>query len=103
MCSNDFHNELYGRIQRHIEDATDRFAKEDEVDAYLENEGIPKTKTWSNGSRCYQTTLPVYVRNTIHHPENTANASVTNDELRESIEHLIAAVEKINKISNPPS
>lgn len=99
VCSNDFHNELYGYVQRHIEDqkADGKFAREEEVDAYLEGEGIPKTKTWTRTpSLTYQTTLPVYVRNTIHHPENTANDPVTNDELRESLEHLVASVETIN-------
>ncbi|WBP95690.1 AAA family ATPase [Mycolicibacterium neoaurum] len=104
VCSNDFHNELYGHVQRHIEaqNADGRFAREDEVDAYLEGEGIPKAKTWiRNASLSYQTTLPVYVRNAIHHPENSANAPVTNDELHESIEHLVSVVEKINSIPNP--
>lgn len=99
VCSNDFHNELYGYVQRHIEaqNSNGKFAKEEEVDAFLVNEGLAQIKTWTRTAKLsYQATLPVYVRNTIHHPENTLNAAVTADELDESTKNLVAIVEKIN-------
>ncbi|MGO2658619.1 ATP-dependent nuclease [Mycetocola reblochoni] len=101
VCSNDFHNELYGHVQRHIEaqKADGRFAKEEEVDAFLVGEGIPQTKTWvRTSSLSYQATLPVYVRNSIHHPENALNTAVTSDELSESTKGLVGVVEKINAL-----
>ncbi|MFT4234214.1 MAG: AAA family ATPase [Microbacterium sp.] len=102
VCSNDFHNELYGHVQRHIEaQKTDgRFAKEDEVDKFLAEKGIAQTKTWVRTTSIrHQVTLPVYVRNSIHHPENTANAPVTAAELNESTKNLVAVVETINALS----
>lgn len=101
VCSNDFHNELYGHVQRYIEaqKADGRFAKEEEIDAFLVADGLLKTKTWvRTAALSYQTTLPVYVRNAIHHPENTSNSAVTADELHESTKSLVAVVEKINAL-----
>ncbi len=101
VCSNDFHNELYGYVQRHVEaqKSDDRSATEKQVNCFLEREGMKKTKTWSrNPSFSYQTTLSVYVRNAIHHPENNLNAAVTADELIESTKSLVAIVEKINAL-----
>lgn len=99
VCSNDFHNELYGHVQRHIEarKADGRSAKEEEIDKFLVGDGLPQTKTWArSSSKKYQATLPVYVRNSIHHPENNLNLAVTLDELSESTKILVAVVEKIN-------
>lgn len=101
VCSNDFHNELYGHVQRHIEakKSDGKFASEKEVDAFLQAEGLAQVKTWSRtSSLSYPTTLPVYVRNAIHHPENTLNTAVTSEELNESTKSLVAVVEKINAL-----
>lgn len=99
VCSNDFHNELYGRVQRHVDTqkSDGRSANEKEIDRFLVAEGNAQAKTWSrNSTQSYSTTLPVYVRNSIHHPENSLNLAVTSDELRESTKILVAVVEKIN-------
>lgn len=47
VCSNDFHNELYGYVQRHLESqkGDGKFATEKEVDSYLESKGLKKTGT----------------------------------------------------------
>lgn len=99
ICSVDFHNELYGHIQRYLEDEKDNgeIAREREIDAFFEGEGISKTKVWiKRGQDGYGTTLPVYVRNSIHHPENSLNAPVTAEELRVSTSHLVTIIEKLN-------
>lgn len=101
ICSNDFHNELYGYIQRHLEEKKEngQAASEKEIDSFLEQEGIPKRKTWNrNPDWNYPTTLPVYVRNSIHHPENELNTPVTADELYKSTRKLLTVVEKINAL-----
>lgn len=103
VCSNDFHNELYGHVQRYIEaQKTDgSLAKEKEIDDFLVSEGIEQTKTWVRNERSkYPRTLPVYVRNSIHHPENTANVAVTATELAESTKNLVTVVERINGLIN---
>ncbi|MBD2763420.1 ATP-binding protein [Kocuria sp. cx-116] len=75
VFSNDFHNELYGHIQRHIEkEKKMNSAQEKVIDDYLCESGITKSKTWRrNENQIYPRTLPVYVRNSIHHPENRLN------------------------------
>lgn len=101
VCSNDFHNELYGHVQRHIEGqkADGKPASEKEIDAFLVSEGNTQTKTWvRNSSLSYPATLPVYVRNAIHHPENNFNPAVTADDLTESTKMLVAVVETINSL-----
>ncbi|MGV2950802.1 ATP-dependent nuclease [Glutamicibacter sp. AGC46] len=99
VCSNDFHNELYGHVQRHIEaqKADGKSATEKEMDLFLVAEGIDKAKTWVRNPRVrYPATLPVYVRNSIHHPENSMNLSVTAEELHNSTRVLLGVVERIN-------
>lgn len=100
VCSNDFHNELFGHIQLHLDSQkTDgRFAEEKDVDKYFVQQGIPQTKRWKRPTgKEYDTTLPVYIRNAIHHPENSLNPDFTENELRQSIKHLVAVVESINR------
>lgn len=99
VCSNDFHNELFGYVQQHLESkkSNDKFASEKEIDSYLTQKGIPQTRTWVRNSQPGdQRTLPVYVRNAIHHPENSLNPDITQNELQESIENLIRVVKDIN-------
>lgn len=99
LCSNDFHNELYGYVQFHLEEkkGDGKFASEGSIDQHLFENGIPRDKAWQRpGKAAEPRTLPVYVRNAIHHPENKLNEPVTDDELRRSIEGLIQVAEKIN-------
>lgn len=102
VCSNDFHNELYGYVQHHLESqkGDGKFATEKEVDSYLESKGLRKDWDWARTStQKYKTTLPVFVRNSIHHPENDLNDEVTEAELRESTRALVSIVESINRSS----
>ena len=98
ICSHEFHNELYGYVTRHVETSkTDgKSASEKELDDFLVSEGLERTKTWlrSMGSG-QQATLTVFIRNTIHHPENQFNSAVTDAELRTSTEALVGIVEKL--------
>lgn len=102
VCSNDFHNELFGHVQRHLESKkTDgKPAFESEINGFLKGHGIPEDKSWvrTPSLNASKATLPLYVRNSVHHPENTVNSPVTNSELRRSIEHLVGVVEAINAL-----
>lgn len=96
ICSNDFHNELYGHIQWHIESVVNPGspAREKDIDNFLVDKGVDVSKTWKRTSGAsYLSTLPVYVRNSIHHPENNENPAVSEAELLESTRALIAIVE----------
>ncbi|MCK6614381.1 MAG: ATP-binding protein [Ignavibacteriaceae bacterium] len=96
----EFHDELYGYIQEKLELFT-----ESNMDEYLQqNHKIPKEHLWKrekNGkvTEEYNVTLPVLVRNKIHHPENKSMQSVKigNIELNESIKYLIGCVKSIRE------
>lgn len=98
ICSNDFHNELYGRVQWHIEESLTggAWAREGQIDQFLSDNGLSRSKTWKKTSGATsEVTLPLYVRNSIHHPENDLNDPVTDAELRESTDQLVSVVEGI--------
>lgn len=93
----DFHNELYGFIQ---EDTHNYFTQQ--MDNYLEDKGISKDKSWikiksGKTEPPLNVTLPTYIRNTIHHPENKSNPDYSDLELSSSIDLMI----KLLPISKP--
>jgi hypothetical protein len=69
----DYHNELYGYL-------------EDISKAKLES--LQKDKKWFNEklNKGEQVSLSKYIRNSIHHPENTSNKMYTDIQLKKSIE-----------------
>lgn len=92
LPTTEFHNELYGYLQ----EKEQKYILED-IEAYFETKNITKSKKWTkikNGQS--QTpedvTLMTFVRNSIHHPENTLNGEYTPEELKSSIEELIKLI-----------
>lgn len=94
VTSVEFHNELFGFAQASaISEDLDN-EREEDFDKYLVSKGFIKDKKWipfKNGSPLpeRERTLPTYIRNIIHHPENSCNKMYSEDELRESISKLI--------------
>ncbi|MCZ2085319.1 MAG: ATP-binding protein [Flavobacteriales bacterium] len=93
----EFHDELYGFIQE-----KKQCFSEQAMDNFLTNEGIKKSKKWTREEKgvsknSYDVTLPVFIRNKIHHPENKTMQTIpyTNDELKKSIEILVDIVKKL--------
>lgn len=85
----EFHNELYGFLQ----ERETRYNESDFED-YLEQNKVTKSKKWIRVQKGvvqtpYDITLCSYIRNYIHHPENTNNTKFTEQELRDSINILI--------------
>lgn len=102
ICSNDFHNELFGHIQWHIEQqkSNGSFASEKEIDDFLVQKGLARTKVWTRSAKTSDSrTLAVYIRNSIHHPENTLNASVSAQELEVSTRELVGIVEALPSLT----
>lgn len=88
LPTEEYHNELYGSIQE-----IKQFDSINNMDNYLLQKGIPQNKNWikiSGGNPLppVSYTLPTYIRNSIHHPENTLNTKYTFEELSGSIEKL---------------
>ena len=85
----EFHNEMFGYIQER-----NNISKIAAVDTHFVTSGLAQTKTWievRNGAArpAVLVTLPVYVRHSIHHPENQLNTKFTDTELKDSIEMML--------------
>jgi predicted ATPase len=102
LATVEFHNELYGHIQALAVDDDEGNYYEEAFDLYLQSklgdqavvlDWIKELKEKDdNGSRRTETnqrTLQTYIRNSIHHPENSLNDIYTPDELKKSTEQLI--------------
>ena len=72
---------------------------EDDLDKwFLNNTPIELTKSWIPVIRGKErepmpVTLQRYIRNFIHHPENTKNQKYTPAELKRSIEEMLSCLE----------
>jgi predicted ATP-dependent endonuclease of OLD family len=71
----DYHNELYGFLE-HVHPT--------------KLNGISKDRNWVNkkSGKTESVSLPKYIRNAIHHPENTSNRAYSQAQLKNSIEIL---------------
>lgn len=90
----EFHNELYGYLQ-----SQRNLVYETDVDNHLTKEhSLQKCKKWKKqkGNKISESsvTLPVFVRNHIHHPENpnTRDCPLTSEDLLESTKILFNIV-----------
>jgi predicted ATP-dependent endonuclease of OLD family len=86
----EFHNELYGYLQE-----ANTASSETVIETFFESKGQTKTKQWKrlhNGQvgSLYDVTLMTYIRNSIHHPDNTSNLPYTETELNDSIKTMIS-------------
>jgi predicted ATPase len=89
----ELHNELYGFIQERTSNVN-----ETTIEAYFASKGVAASKSWAKLSGgalqpASNVTLFTYIRNSIHHPENTHNAPYTNAELRQSISDMMYLIE----------
>ena len=89
----ELHDELYGYLQV----ANKRYSEEELEKWFLNNTQIRKTRSWvavidgkEKAPKCV--TLQRYIRNFIHHPENTKNQEFTPAELRRSIKEMLAVL-----------
>jgi len=76
---------------------------EDQFERWLVQHGVQKTERWirvRNGvpQPEYSVTLPTYVRNSIHHPENGENDRVNNQQIKDSIEIMRAVAVQLAQI-----
>ena len=119
VASVEFHNELFGYIQeqfnrnqlqglleeeineKQIKKRIGKLTNENSFDEYLKESGLSQNiqyvRQLSDGRLDkQQKTLPMFVRNIIHHPENTNN-SFSNNQLIESIQLMIDIIYKIKE------
>ena len=101
--SAEFHDELWGEIQ-----VISKRKIERKLNTYLhDTHRLPYAKKWDRDDKPNDApedaTLPYYIRNSIHHPENRLNDPYTDNELAESTENLIAVLKALQstRVSNP--
>lgn len=88
----EFHNELYGKLQEKegrpfIESRNASKSIED----FFVNNGYKRIKSWTTSKGVsYKETLMSSIRNKIHHPEELNIPSYNMEELKESIDNMIA-------------
>jgi len=87
----EFHDELYGYLQEFS-----NIYDQNKFDNWLCKNNIPKDKNWTkevkgNPQKSEKVTLPTFIRNKVHHPENKTmqNENFSNEELNNSILKLI--------------
>lgn len=84
ICTNDYHNQLFGLLANKL-----GYTSIKRIDDYIVNSNFYDSqlnKHYNYRGRDYYT-LPVYIRNTIHHPEDSTLHFNEND-LKNSIEIL---------------
>lgn len=91
--SEEYHNELYGFLQSKAVDEDPNNEKEKEFETWLCGKGCGQTKSWIRIKKGtpqppQPCTIETYIRNFIHHPENTDNSKYSNSELRSSIDEM---------------
>lgn len=103
ISSPEFHDELWGEIQ-----VITKRKSEWSLNVCLhDTHKLPYDKEWKRDDRPNdgpeEATLPYFIRNSIHHPENRLNAPYTDDELEESTESLIAVLKTLQstQVSTP--
>ncbi|MFA5543851.1 MAG: AAA family ATPase [Bacilli bacterium] len=92
----EFHNELYGHLQT-INGIT-RIA---DFDNWLNGKGFDKDITWTEEragkpDMQYSVTIQTFIRNKIHHPENSKMQSVgySEEQLKDSINQMILLIKQ---------
>ena len=95
LATPEFLDELYGYFQELIA-GPNSSCPEQEICDELEKCGIPAKHPWRNNknpTKPYMRQIAIYVRNSIHHPENSLNPKYSYSDLVDAIEQLISAIE----------
>jgi predicted ATP-dependent endonuclease of OLD family len=89
LPTTQFHNDLYGSLEETFRLGSSAPTRQSDFDNWLETKGHSKDIRWSDAKGASkEETLMTYVRNRIHHPENTYRPDYTQEQLRDSIERM---------------
>jgi hypothetical protein len=100
LATPEFLDELYGHFQELVAGPTSSL-KEKQICSELEQCNVPATRAWYNNNNPntpYMRQVAIYVRNSIHHPENSLNAPYTYSDLEQGISELLSAIERKKKL-----
>lgn len=95
LATPEFLDELYGYFQELIAGPASSL-KEKQICSELEQCGIAATRAWHNNKNPdnpYMRQVAIYVRNSIHHPENSLNPPYSYSDLEQGIIELLSAID----------
>lgn len=92
-ATEEYHNELYGLLQNIATSENPKNHQLKHFDKWLGSRGAELNKVWQKEiadktTKDEKYSMQYYIRNSIHHPENTLNMKYTQEELRNSIEKM---------------
>lgn len=88
----EFHDDLYSSIEDHLKTIPSDRISQDDVENWLVDEGQAREIKWRDSKGLREETLMTFVRNRIHHPDNADRPAYTMEQLKDSIERMIALV-----------
>jgi hypothetical protein len=93
------HNKLYGKLNRYAIQQDNINSSVSQFDDWLRNKGLLKNRNYQRENLSTGTltsiryTTPTFIRNIIHHPENTNN-TFNDGDLKESINSMLDLIEQ---------
>lgn len=87
----EFHDDLYSSVEDKLKTSPSQRLSQEDTEAWFITKGQTKEVRWPdpiNGPK--EETLMTYVRNKTHHPDNTDRPQYTPEQLKDSIERMIA-------------
>jgi len=95
----EYHDELYGYLHTYSGEVG-----EYSFDLWINSHGVPRCKCWHkkkpDGSIESQScTLPYYIRNKIHHPENSLNTPFSDEEMKKSLVEMLDVIDSLHLIN----
>lgn len=89
LPTTEFHNDLYGSLEETFKLNTTGNTRQSDFEDWLAAQGHLKEIQWYDAKGNVQAeTLLTFVRNRIHHPENSQRPDYTTDQLKESIARM---------------
>ncbi|MFC6347866.1 HEPN/Toprim-associated domain-containing protein [Vagococcus carniphilus] len=90
------HNKLYGRLQKHAVTAENILGSVTAMDQWLEYKGLNRNieyikESFTGNTTIINYTLPTFIRNIIHHPENERN-TFSDEDLMSSINMMLKII-----------
>ncbi|MFS9179984.1 HEPN/Toprim-associated domain-containing protein [Streptococcus sp.] len=93
------HNKLYGKLNRYAIKQDKIDDKVSQFDSWLRRKGLPQNRNYQRENLSTDTltpiryTTPTFIRNIIHHPENTNN-TFNDGDLKESINSMLGLIKQ---------
>lgn len=87
----EFHDDLYSSLEDKQKTSPSQRVSQDDTENWLISKGQTKEIKWPDpvvGPR--EETLMTYIRNRVHHPDNTNRPPYTPEQLKDSIERMVA-------------